>query len=175
LKATVSVELDGSHFVLDEDAFAALHSYLDRAGTRLGDHPDRAEVLVRLERAIATRLGRERAGSVRPVAAEEMRATLAAVGRVDGPALDEEPRSEEEPSRSRKLYRLREHRKIAGVCAGLAAFTEIDVSLVRLAFILCTFFTGGMLMAAYVVLMFVMPVAHTPEEVAAAHGGRTAA
>jgi phage shock protein PspC (stress-responsive transcriptional regulator) len=62
--------------------------------------------------------------------------------------------------------------KIAGVCAGLAAFAEVDVNIVRLVFIIAALFSFGLLLAAYVVLMFVLPVAHTDEEIAAAHGGR---
>lgn len=32
----------------------------------------------------------------------------------------------------KKLYKTREGKKIAGVCAGLAEYLEVDVSLVRL-------------------------------------------
>ncbi len=172
MKTTVSVELDGARFDLDEDALGALRSYLDRAAERLGAHPDRAAVLAGLERSIATRLGGARAGTGQSIDAATLRAALAAVGRVDGPKVHREPHDDDPGTGRRKLYRLRDEKKIAGVCAGLAAFTEIDVSLVRLAFILCTFFTGGMLIAAYIALMFIMPIARTPEEIVAAHGGR---
>jgi phage shock protein PspC (stress-responsive transcriptional regulator) len=172
LKTTVSAELGGSRFDLDEDALAALRAYLDRAGERLGSHPDRTAVLAGLERSIAAQLQRARAAAGEPVDAATMSAALAAVGRVDGPKLDGEHGDPLVHRAPRKLYRLQEGRKIAGVCAGLAAFAEIDVSLVRLGFILGAFFTGGMLIAAYIVLVLVMPVARTPEEIAAAHGGR---
>jgi hypothetical protein len=41
---------------------------------------------------------------------------------------------------------------------------------VRLAFVLLAIFTGGFWLVAYIVLFFVMPVADTPEELAAANG-----
>ena len=72
---------------------------------------------------------------------------------------------------SRRLYRLREGQQIAGVCAGLAAFAEVDVGIVRLIFILGAVFSGGVVAVAYVVLMFVMPIAHTEPEIADARGG----
>jgi phage shock protein PspC (stress-responsive transcriptional regulator) len=59
------------------------------------------------------------------------------------------------------------------VCTGLAAFAEIDVGIVRLLCIVGAAFTGGLLLAVYIVLMFAIPVAHTDEEIAAAHGGRS--
>jgi phage shock protein PspC (stress-responsive transcriptional regulator) len=174
LKTTITVELDGTRFLLEEAAFAALRAYLDRAGARLGNHPDRADVLAGLERTIAARLGRARPATDQPIDADEMRGALAAVGRVEGPVLGDEPRSDGGRRGPRKLYRLREGQKIAGVCAGLAAYAEIDVSLVRLAFIFGALFSGGVLVAGYIALMFVMPVARTEDEEEAARGGRTA-
>src|SRR5688572_32840005 len=53
----ISIELDGTTFTLDERAYAALRSYLDRAGTRLGLHPDRAEVIA--GRSEERRVGKE--------------------------------------------------------------------------------------------------------------------
>ncbi|HEY9181621.1 MAG TPA: PspC domain-containing protein [Gammaproteobacteria bacterium] len=178
MNTTITVELGGKRFTLDEPAYRALRSYLDRASARLGGHPDKAEVLAGLERSIATKLERRApAGGVcdEPV----LTAALGEVGRVDGPDLgrpeDDEPEpsaaSYDTPWRTRRLYRLRDG-KIAGVCAGLAAFAEIDVGIVRLLFIVAALFSFGLLLAVYVVLMFVLPVAHTDEEIAAAHGGR---
>src|SRR5205823_600461 len=59
----------------------------------------------------------------------------------------------------------------AGVCTGLAAYFGIDVVIVRILFLLATFFTfgfGGWV--AYWVLVFIIPEAETSEERAAAHG-----
>jgi phage shock protein PspC (stress-responsive transcriptional regulator) len=171
VRANVAVELDGCTFTLDEAAFAALRAYLDKAAARLGDHPDRAEALSGLERSIAGKLGRNR-GTQNLVDGREMNAALAAVGRVDGPALGSRGDDADARAPRRRLYRLRDGQKVAGVCAGLAAFTNIDVSLIRLGFILGTLFSGGGLLVAYMACLFLMPVATTPEEIAAAHSGR---
>jgi phage shock protein PspC (stress-responsive transcriptional regulator) len=89
MKAAVTVELDGATFVLDEGAFHALRSYLDRAAARLARHPDRVEVLAGLEGSIAEKLGEGPAGQGVPVDRDDMVAALALVGRVDGPELAE--------------------------------------------------------------------------------------
>jgi phage shock protein PspC (stress-responsive transcriptional regulator) len=161
MKSAISVELDGTKFTLDERAYAALRSYLDRAGARLGTHPDRADVVAGLERSIAAKLRQRTAANSGGVIDEAaMLAALKEVGRVDGPALDDSAKSGERDSgepRSRRLYRLREGQQFAGVCTGLAAYVGIDVSLVRLIFILGTLFTGGTLALVYVLLVFVMP------------------
>lgn len=58
---------------------------------------------------------------------------------------------------SRPWLRVRHDRKIAGVCAGLADQFGISVTLVRLAFVLGFFFSGGIFLLVYVVLWIVMP------------------
>jgi phage shock protein C len=212
MKAAVTVELDGATFVLDEGAFHALRSYLDRAAARLANHPDKAEVLAGLESSIAEKLGEGPAAQGAPLDRDEMLAGLKLVGRVDGPELAEsgaEPKRSAEhgasagarsasrgagfgagpsscrpagstgPSgahasarpRARRLYRLREGQQIAGVCTGLSAFSEIDVGMIRLLFLLGALFSGGVLLVGYVAMMFVMPLARTEAEIAEARGG----
>ena len=57
---------------------------------------------------------------------------------------------------TKKLYRSRSERRIAGVCGGLAAYLKIDPTLVRLLFVLGLIFVGGTLLA-YIILMIVIP------------------
>jgi phage shock protein C len=63
-----------------------------------------------------------------------------------------------EPSSNgtKRLYRIREGRVVAGVCAGLAAYFGIDPTLVRLAFALFTIF-GGAGLLLYLVAWIVIP------------------
>ena len=63
-----------------------------------------------------------------------------------------------EPSSNgtKRLYRTREGRVVAGVCAGLAAYFGIDPTLVRLAFALFTIF-GGAGVLLYLVAWIVIP------------------
>jgi phage shock protein PspC (stress-responsive transcriptional regulator) len=74
------------------------------------------------------------------------------------------------PNPLRRLYLIREGAAIAGVCKGLAAYLNIDVSIVRILFIVLTIITGGMWILVYLVMMFVIPYAQTSEQHAAAHG-----
>jgi phage shock protein PspC (stress-responsive transcriptional regulator) len=63
-----------------------------------------------------------------------------------------------EPSSNgtKRLYRIREGRVVAGVCAGLSAYFGIDPTLVRLAFALFTIF-GGAGVLLYLVAWIVIP------------------
>jgi phage shock protein PspC (stress-responsive transcriptional regulator) len=60
-------------------------------------------------------------------------------------------------SLSQPWVRPRAGRKIAGVCAGLADQFGVSVTILRLAFLLGFFFSGGIFLLVYVVLWIVMP------------------
>jgi phage shock protein C len=57
---------------------------------------------------------------------------------------------------TRPWYRSRRDKAIAGVCMGLANQFNVSVTLIRLAFILGTFF-GGWGVLIYITLWFIMP------------------
>ena len=63
-----------------------------------------------------------------------------------------------EPSSNgtKRLYRARDGRVVAGVCAGLATYFGVDPTLVRLAFALVTIF-GGIGALLYLCAWIVIP------------------
>jgi phage shock protein C len=56
-----------------------------------------------------------------------------------------------------KIYRSKEDRMIAGVCAGLAKYFNIDPAIVRLIWVLGTFASIGLGVIIYIVLIFIFP------------------
>jgi phage shock protein C len=57
----------------------------------------------------------------------------------------------------RRLYRVTSEKRIAGVCAGLARYFEVDVTLVRLLVVAGTLFSGGLGLLGYIVAWIIMP------------------
>jgi len=55
-----------------------------------------------------------------------------------------------------KLMRSRTDRKIAGVCAGFAEYFDIDVTVVRVVWLIVALFGGGGILA-YLIAWIVMP------------------
>ena len=55
-----------------------------------------------------------------------------------------------------KLMRSRTNRKIAGVCAGFAEYFDLDVTVVRVVWLIVAFFGGGGILA-YIIAWIVMP------------------
>jgi phage shock protein PspC (stress-responsive transcriptional regulator) len=58
-----------------------------------------------------------------------------------------------------RLYRSREDRMLAGVAAGVAESLDADPSIVRVAWVILTFLTGGLALVVYIVMAIVVPEA----------------
>jgi phage shock protein C len=58
---------------------------------------------------------------------------------------------------SKVLFRPRDDRMVGGVCAGLANYTGMDVTLMRVIWVVGTIITGGAGLLAYLVTWIIMP------------------
>jgi phage shock protein C len=56
----------------------------------------------------------------------------------------------------KRLYRSRTHRIIAGVCSGIADYTNIDPTIVRLLWLLVSLFWGAGIIA-YIIAVIIIP------------------
>lgn len=57
----------------------------------------------------------------------------------------------------KRLYRSRNNRMFAGVCAGVGQYFDMDPTLVRLLFVLGVFLGFGGAVPVYLIMMFVVP------------------
>jgi phage shock protein C len=68
-------------------------------------------------------------------------------------------------ARHTKFYRDKRNGKWMGVCAGIADYTGVDVTLIRIAFVLATVLGGGgIVVPAYLIAGWIAPV--KPNEIA---------
>ena len=183
MNKVITINLDGNAYQLEEGGYDALRAYLETAAARLQDNPDRDEILSDIERAIAEKFRALLASQKTVVAASEVAAVLAEMGPIEVDSGEAAPAAhgasghgaaQEEQAAGcgatpRRLYRIHEGAMIAGVCNGIAAYVNIDPTLVRLAFVVLTMFWGTGLLV-YVVMAIVVPEARSPEEKAAASG-----
>ena len=57
---------------------------------------------------------------------------------------------EDESAEVKKLYRSRAQKMIAGVCGGIAEYFKLDVSIIRILWVLATFITAGVGVLVYI-------------------------
>ena len=185
MNKVISINLNGNAYQLEEGGFEALRAYLDTAGRRLESNPDKAEIIADIEEAIAAKF-RSLLGANKTVIVEkEVAGIIADMGPVEdasGAAEAPPPGPGAQPAGAgkdaqgaapvppaRRLFKIHEGAKIGGVCTGLAAYFNIDVTLVRIAFAFLIFAWGSGLLL-YVLMWLILPSASTPAEMAAAHG-----
>ena len=56
-----------------------------------------------------------------------------------------------------KIYRSKENRMLAGVCAGIATYFNIDPSIVRIIWVIASIGTIGLGILVYILLIFIFP------------------
>ena len=184
MNKVIIINLDGTAYQLEEAGYDALRAYLETATARLAGNPDREEILSDIERAIGEKFRALLSSHKTVVVTKEVAAVLAEMGPIEadageasepgagggsGHATAGEERTASRGGTPRRLYRIHEGEMIAGVCNGLAAYVNVDPTLVRLGFVLLTMLWGtGVLV--YIVMAIVVPEANSPEEKAAASG-----
>lgn len=57
----------------------------------------------------------------------------------------------------KKLYRSKSDKMLAGICGGLSKYFDIDSSIIRIGWVLATFFSVGIGVLVYIILIFVFP------------------
>lgn len=171
MKKTLNVAIGGCSFTIDDDAYKTLEEYLDSFKAGLDNSSSSNEVMDELEMRIADLL-KEKIGKREVIDKNMVDAVLNQIG----PISTRTVRSEESTSQQneqqyrpenqetiRKFYRDAEGKKIAGVCSGLALYLNIDVTLVRIIF-LVAFLCGSAGFWIYIVLWIVAPEARTAAE-----------
>lgn len=160
MKQTIHVHIGSQAFTFDTDAYNTLKSYLDDISGRLS--PDeRTETLNDIEIRLAE-LFREMTGNnpIRVVTLDHVRRVMLQMG---APADFGETSSDSQsagandtPRTTRRLYRSRTNRSIAGLCGGTAQFFGIDPTLVRIVTLLLIFL-GGLSIWVYILLWIIVP------------------
>jgi phage shock protein PspC (stress-responsive transcriptional regulator) len=184
MNKVITINLGGNAYQLEEAGYEALRAYLEAAVARLKDNPDREEIILDIERAIAEKFRALLASHKNVVETKEVNSVIAEMGPIESDAdatatgsqaggPGEQKASGGAPpgvgSLPRRLYRIPEGAMFAGVCNGIGVYLNVDPTFIRLGFVFLAIFWGtGVL--AYIVMALVIPEAVSPEEKAAASG-----
>ena len=174
MKKTINVAIGGCSFTIDEDAYNTLNEYLERFKGALDSSSSSADVMDELEGRIADLIKAKLGGRevVDMKIAQEVVAQLgypqgyrpSEADNAGGNARDEYHYSGTDGERPvRKLFRDPDDKRLAGVCSGLALFLGVDVTLIRIIFIVA-FICGSAGLWIYLVIWIAAPEAKTAAE-----------
>ncbi|MCC8089066.1 MAG: PspC domain-containing protein [Rikenellaceae bacterium] len=158
MKITIDVNLGGYAFIFDRDAYKLMKDYLDEIAARLPD--DEKEIAVDVEQRIADILRDRMPISQQVVDISIVRKAMDTIGKPEEfgspkPGLGALASSFKNRT-PRKIYRDKSRAMIGGVCAGIAEYFNIDVTIVRLiALLILLVFGTGILV--YIILWIIIP------------------
>ena len=165
MQKVISINLNGNAYQLEESGYNALQAYLTDAERALASNPDRAEIIVDLEGAIADKCQKFLSPHKSVVTSDEVERIVKEMGPIDAAQGQEEAGTESSEGRKqearteappKRLFRNPDGAMIAGVCNGLAGYFAVDVAFVRIGFVLAAILTKGVGMILYVVMMFIL-------------------
>ena len=167
MKKVVNVGIGGRTFVIDEDAYQKLDQYLVRFREKTGLGFETGDIMDDLEQRIAE-LFTEALGSRGDVVnITIVNKIISQLGMPDGGTMDENftsagTTSAEANSQllAKRLFRDPDNKVIGGVCSGFALYLNLDVTLMRIIFILMLFM-GGIGFWAYIIFWIIAPAAYT--------------
>ncbi len=162
MKITVSINLGGYSFNIDEDAYAELKRYLKNLEINFAAEESSAEILTDIESRMSE-LFRARLSTYKQVITiEDVREVISIMGTPEDISNEKGHSSDERFSTPgyHRMYRDPDHRIIGGVCAGMGAYWRIDPLIVRIIF-LALILAGGIGILIYLILYIVLPEART--------------
>jgi len=166
MNKTVSINLNGLLFNLEEAAYDKLSAYLT-AIRRYFEHTEGRDEMLRDVEARIAELFTEKLKNKQVILLSEVEEIIAVLGQpeeyADSPEPEEANQRPMESSDPRRLFRDPDEAMLAGVCSGIGYFFGIDPVWLRIAF-LVAFFFGGSGLILYLILWIAMPKANTRSE-----------
>jgi phage shock protein PspC (stress-responsive transcriptional regulator) len=166
MNKTISINLGGMFFHIDEDAYQKLSRYFDAVKRSLS--PDgREEIMKDIESRIAELFQERIQNEKQVVSLIEIDAVIGIMGQPEDYKIDEEAAQSIDysiPSKAKKLYRDKENSIIGGVASGFGHYLNIDPVWIRLLFVIIVVAGFGSPILIYLILLVIIPVAKTTSQ-----------
>jgi phage shock protein PspC (stress-responsive transcriptional regulator) len=176
MKKTLTVNLGGTVFHIDEDAYQLLEKYLSNLRIHFGKEEGADEIMSDFELRISEILNERIRLGYEVITIAHVEAVIKQMGKVEDIFGEDPSRPEEAPSASResdsqqsrervnkRFFRNPDDRMLGGVCGGLAAYMGWDPTPIRLLLFFLMFFYG-VTIPIYLILWLVVPLARTATE-----------
>ncbi len=160
MKKTFTINISGTVFHIDDDAYERLNNYIFQINRHFGSDADAQEIVQDIESRISELFQERVKDGSEVITIAQVNEIIQIMGMPEAFADTEEPeiKVRMHRTRGRKLYRDPDDRVLGGVCSGLGAFFNLDPLIVRLIFVIL-FFGYGSSIIIYLILWIVVPKA----------------
>ncbi len=169
MKKTLTINISGIVFHIDEDAFDKLKYYLEALRMRFNQEEGRDEIMTDIESRIAELLTQRNGTSKQVVTISDVDHVISVMGEpqeMGGDATTEQTNHNRDYNTAdnrksrRRFFRDPDDAVVGGVCSGLGHYFDVDPLWIRLGFVLI-FFAFGTGFLFYLLLMIIIPKAET--------------
>jgi len=162
MKITVSINLGGYSFNIDEDAYAEMKRYLKNLELHFAGEESSAEILSDIETRIAELFRTKLTSYKQVINIDDVRQAISVMGTPEDISDSDGPSARDKFSAPgyHRMYRDTDHRIIGGVCSGMAAYWDIEPWVIRIIFVVLAMM-GGLGILVYLILYIVIPEAKT--------------
>jgi phage shock protein PspC (stress-responsive transcriptional regulator) len=162
MKITLSVNLGGYSFNIDEDAYSELKRYLRNLEIHFAAEESASEILSDIESRMAELFRTKLTTYKQVITIADVNNAISVLGTPEDISNEEGTSARDKFSSPgyHRMYRDPDHRIIGGVCAGMAAYWNMDPWIMRLIFFVVTML-GGLGLLVYLILYIVLPEAKT--------------
>lgn len=174
MKKTLTVNLGGTVFHIDEDAYRLLDNYLCNLRLHFHKQEGAEEIVNDIENRISELFAEKLSAGSQVITIADVEEVIARMGKPEDFGEDTE---EEEPKKTtgqtgaqqgatirRRLYRNPDDKILGGVISGLAAYLNWDVTVLRLIMFVVLICGYGVLIPIYIICWLVIPEARTAAE-----------
>jgi phage shock protein PspC (stress-responsive transcriptional regulator) len=162
MKITENINLGGLIFTIDEDALLKLQNYLNSIERYFGAKEERDEILTDIEARIAELFQSQLNKTKEVVSLADVDQIIEVLGLPEDFLSDGSNKNEStnyfQSTSSGRLFRDPDNQIIGGVCSGLGHYFNADPVIIRVLFVILTFFAAGGILL-YIVLWVVLPPA----------------
>jgi len=162
MKITVSINLGGYSFNIDEDAYTELKRYLKNLELHFAEEESSSEILSDIESRMAELFRGKLTAYKQVITIDDVNKVISVLGTPED-ISDNEKRSAGEKFSSpgyNRMYRDPDRRIIGGVCSGMGAYWNTEPWIVRVIFLVLAMM-GGLGILIYLILYIVLPEAKT--------------
>jgi len=162
MKITVSINIGGYSFNIDEDAYTELKRYLKNLELHFAEEESSSEILSDIESRMAELFRGKLTAYKQVITIDDVNKVISVLGTPED-ISDNEKRSAGEKFSSpgyNRMYRDPDRRIIGGVCSGMGAYWNTEPWIVRVIFLVLAMM-GGLGILIYLILYIVLPEAKT--------------
>jgi phage shock protein PspC (stress-responsive transcriptional regulator) len=162
MKITLSINLGGYSFNIDEDAYAELKRYLKNLEIHFAGEESSSEILSDIEARLAEIFRTRLTNYKQVITMEDVHHAISVLGTPEDISDNESSSARNKFSSPgyHRMYRDPDHRIIGGVCSGMGAYWDIDPVIIRIIFVVLAM-GGGLGVLVYLILYVVLPEAKT--------------